>query len=149
MCLPWCQRPRCGCRGGGGRGRRVQAEMLLAGPRAWPRRTCMTRELLVEYVMDADKGLRMLFGHGGCIWHCGGRGGLVVVGAAVWRCRAASTTPAPLPSHDHQGSRLDLLYTLRAREGATTHQGAFGMTRARSSYCSLPKATLSASTGRM
>jgi len=62
---------------------------------------------------------------------------------------AASTTPAPLPSHDHQGSRLGLLYTLRAREGATTHQGAFGMAGARSSYCSLPKATLSASTGRM
>ena len=62
---------------------------------------------------------------------------------------AASTTPAPLPSHDHQGSRIDLLYTLRARGGATTHQGAFGMVGARSSYCSLSKATLSAFTGRM
>lgn len=59
---------------------------------------------------------------------------------------AASTTPAPLPSRDHYRARLDLLYMLGAREGAATHQWAFGMVGARSSYSSLPKVTLSAST---
>jgi hypothetical protein len=75
----------------------------------------------------------------------------IVVGEEGWRRwkLTLQATPAPLLSHDHQGSRLDLLYTLRAREGTTTRQGAFGMLRARSSYCSLPKATLRASAGRM
>ena len=58
----------------------------------------------------------------------------------------ASITPAPLPSCDHHRARLDLLYTLRPREGAATHQGTFGMVGAKSSYCSLPKATLRAAT---
>lgn len=52
-----------------------------------------------------------------------------------WRLlfSAASTTPASLPSRDHYRARLDLFYTLRLREGAATHLGAFGMVGTRSS----------------
>ena len=60
--------------------------------------------------------------------------------------RVASTTPAPLPSCDHHRAHLDLLYTLRPREGAATHQGTFGMVGTESSYYSLRKATLRAPT---
>jgi len=51
-----------------------------------------------------------------------------------WRLlfSAASTTPASLPSRDHYRA-LDLFYTLRLREGAATHLGAFGMVGTRSS----------------
>lgn len=62
---------------------------------------------------------------------------------------AARTTPAPQPSCDHHRARIVLLYTLQAREGAETHQRAFGMVEAKSSYWWLPKATLSASTRYM
>jgi hypothetical protein len=52
-----------------------------------------------------------------------------------WSCCLAlqATTPASLPSRDHYRARLDLFYTLRLREGAATHLGAFGMVGTRSS----------------
>jgi hypothetical protein len=102
MCLQSCPRPWCRCRGGGGCRRRMQAGMLLARPKAWPGRVCSTCKLPAEDVVDAGKGLRVLFGHGGCIRDCGGRGGLVAMEAAVWRWRSqhqircqASTTTVP------------------------------------------------------
>jgi hypothetical protein len=61
----------------------------------------------------------------------------------------AHNIAATLPSFDHHCARIDLLYMRRSWEGAATHQVAFGMVGARSSYCSLPKATLSASIRRM
>ena len=45
--------------------------MLVAGASARAIRACWTWELLEEHVVDADKGLRVLFRHGGCIWQCG------------------------------------------------------------------------------
>jgi hypothetical protein len=102
MCLQSCPRPWCRCRGGGGCRRRMQAGMLVAWPKAWPGWACGTCKLLAEHVVDAGKGLRVLFGHGGFISQCGGRGGLVAAEAVVWRWRSqhqlrcqASTTTAP------------------------------------------------------
>ena len=54
---------------------------------AWLGRVCRTWELLEEHVFGTGKGLRSFPGHGGFIWRCGGRGGLVVVEAVVWRCK--------------------------------------------------------------
>ena len=59
---------------------------------------------------------------------------------------AASTTSASLPSRDHHRAIIYLVFTQRLREGAAIHRWAFGMVGATSSYCSLPKATLRAST---
>lgn len=74
----------------------MQAKMLVARPNAWPGRACRTCKLPAEHVFDVDKSLRVLFGHGGCIWRRGGRGGLVVVEAVVWRCKHNTSSAAKL-----------------------------------------------------
>jgi len=63
----------------------MQAEMLVADASAWLGWACRAWEILEEHFIDVGKGLRMLFGYGGVIWRCGGRGGLAAVEAVVWR----------------------------------------------------------------